>query len=135
MKRRVRLPFLLLAAALTSALWGADWPQFRGPHGNGASEETGFAWRLDAAENLAWQMALPGRGLSSPIVMGDRVFVTAASGPRQEELRVLCFQTTDGKLRWERRFWATGRTMCHPKTCVAAPTPASDGERVYAQCR
>ncbi|MBE7500434.1 MAG: PQQ-binding-like beta-propeller repeat protein [Verrucomicrobiales bacterium] len=131
MKRRVRLPFLSLAAALASA-WGADWPQFRGPHGNGASDETGFAWRLDAAENLAWQVALPGRGLSSPIVVGGRVFVTAASGPRQEELRVLCFQTIDGTLRWERRFWATGRTMCHPKTCVAAPTPASDGERVYA---
>ena len=131
MKRRVCPPFLFLAAALASA-WGADWPQFRGPHGNGASEETGFAWRLDAPENLAWQVALPGRGLSSPIVVGDRVFVTAASGPRQEELRVLCFQATDGKLLWERRFWATGRTMCHPKTCVAAPTPASDGERVYA---
>ncbi|MCZ7634842.1 MAG: PQQ-like beta-propeller repeat protein [Verrucomicrobia bacterium] len=131
MKRPVYLLSLLLVAGRAAA-WGADWPQFRGPHGNGASDETGLAWRLDAAENLAWQVALPGRGLSSPIVMGDRVFVTAASGPRQEELRVLCHRVADGKLLWERRFWATGRTMCHPKTCVAAPSPASDGERVYA---
>jgi outer membrane protein assembly factor BamB len=131
MKRFLHLPFLAFALALAPG-WAADWPQFRGPQGNGASDETGFAWRLDAAENLAWQVALPGRGLSSPIVVGDRVFVTAASGPRQEQLRILCFGCADGKLRWERRFWATGRTMSHPKTCVAAPTPASDGERIYA---
>jgi outer membrane protein assembly factor BamB len=60
------------------------------------------------------------------------VFITASSGPRQQRLHVLCFAAADGKLLWERQFAATGRTMCHEKTCVAAPTPASDGQRVFA---
>jgi outer membrane protein assembly factor BamB len=60
------------------------------------------------------------------------VFVTCSSGPKQDRLHVICFNAKDGTKRWERQFWATGRTMCHEKTCVAAPTPASDGERIFA---
>ncbi len=66
------------------------------------------------------------------MIVGDRVFITASSGPKQNRLHVLCFAATDGRLLWERQFWATGRTMCHEKTCVAAPSPASDGRRVFA---
>jgi outer membrane protein assembly factor BamB len=58
--------------------------------------------------------------------------VTASSGPRQDRLHVLSFSLESGALQWERQFWATGRTVCHPKTSVAAPTPASDGERIFA---
>jgi outer membrane protein assembly factor BamB len=50
----------------------------------------------------------------------------------QDRLHVLCFKQADGQRLWERQFWATGNTMCHPKTDMAAPTPVSDGERVYA---
>jgi outer membrane protein assembly factor BamB len=70
--------------------------------------------------------------LSSPIIVGDRIFLTCSSGPKQDRLHVICFNASDGSKRWERQFWATGRTMCHEKTCVAAPTPASDGERIFA---
>ena len=123
---------LAFGFGLATGVSAADWPQFRGPTSNGLSTEAGVPWKLDGPEALAWSVPLPGRGVSCPIVVGDRVFVTAASGPRQEQLRVLCFHTRDGSLRWERQFWATGRTMCHEKTSVAAPTPASDGERVFA---
>jgi len=109
----------------------ADWPQFRGPHGNGVVEESGLPAKLKDA-NIHWASDLPGRGLSSPIVIGDRVFVTCSSGPKQERLHVICFNAADGSKRWERQFWATGRTMCHEKTCVAAPSPASDGRRIFA---
>lgn len=126
------LLYLSLGLGLASGATAADWPQFRGPLSNGFSAETGVPAQIDGAEALAWSAALPGRGVSSPIVVGDRVFVTAASGPRQEHLRVLCFNAHDGTLRWERQFWATGRTMCHEKTSVAGPTPASDGTRVFA---
>jgi len=129
------IPTLLLAAVLGGSAPGlraADWLQFRGAHGAGTSPETGLRWDLDAPDSLTWTAALPGRGLSSPVVVGERIFVTAASGPRQEELQVLCFDAADGRLRWARQFWATGRTMCHEKTCVAASSPASDGERVFA---
>jgi outer membrane protein assembly factor BamB len=70
--------------------------------------------------------------VSSPVVVGGKVYVTACSGPRQERLHVLCFAADTGKKEWERQLWATGNTLCHPKTCMAAPTPVADGERVYA---
>src|SRR5262249_10365308 len=69
---------------------------------------------------------------SSPIIIGDRIFVTCSGGLKQQKLHVLCFNAADGTKRWERQFWATGRTMCHEKTSVAAPTPASDGRHLVA---
>lgn len=122
--------FLLLAAG--TLLHAGDWRQFRGPHGNGAAEETGVPSRLTASNSIAWQVALPGQGLSSPIIVGDRVFVTCSSGPKERRLHVICFDARNGARIWERQLVATGRTMCHEKTAVAAPTPASDGERVVA---
>ena len=109
-----------------------DWRQFRGPHGNGAADETDVPTVLNATNSITWKSNLPGRGLSSPIIVGDRVFVTCSSGLNQQRLHVICFNAADGAKLWERQFWATGRTMCHEKTAVAAPTPASDGEHVVA---
>jgi outer membrane protein assembly factor BamB len=109
-----------------------DWPQFRGPGGLGVSSETGLPTSWGPGENLRWKADLPGRGLSSPVVAGGRVFVTACSGPLQERLHVLCFDAATGKRLWERTLHATGNTLCHPKTCMAAPTAVTDGERVYA---
>ena len=79
-----------------------------------------------------WSAPLPGRGLSSPIVVGAKVFVTCASGPEQEQLHLFCFDAASGQKVWERQLQATGRTMCQPKNCVAASTPCSDGRHVYA---
>jgi outer membrane protein assembly factor BamB len=115
-----------------SAMRAADWPQFRGPLCNGVCEEAGVPAALDVNKDLAWKADLPGRGLSSPIVIGDRVFVTCCSGLKEQRLHVICFNAIDGSKLWERTFWATGRTQCQPKTCVAAPSPASDGKRIVA---
>jgi len=57
---------------------------------------------------------------------------TASSGARQERLHVVALERATGKRRWERTFWATGRTLCHPTSAVAAGTPASDGTRIVA---
>jgi len=124
------IPFTLCALALCRA-GATDWTQFRGPHGNSISDETSLSAKLSETD-LAWKCALPGRGLSSPLIIGERVFVTCSSGPKQGRLHVICLSTKDGTKIWERQFWATGRTMCHPKSSVAAPTPASDGRRIYA---
>ena len=121
--------FLLVLAPVVS---GADWLQFRGSDSSGYVEDDPRLPDVLDEQNIAWQKPLPGRGLSSPIVVGERVVVTCSSGPDQERLHVLCFSDSDGELLWERQFWATGRTMAHEKTCVAAPTPASDGERIFA---
>lgn len=128
---RRRLPSAA-AAILTfsAATASADWLQFRGPDASGRG--TGQAPTALAPTDIVWTADLPGRGLSSPLIAGNKVFLTAASGPDQETLHVLCFDNTSGKTLWERRFQATGRTMCHEKTNVAAPTPASDGTRLFA---
>ncbi len=121
--------FLVIALSFFSL--GADWVQFRGTDGSGAvADICPISWSGD--ENLAWSAELPGRGLSSPIVVGGRVVVTACSGIRQDRLHVLCFDQKTGQRLWERQFWATGRTQTHKKTSTAAPTPASDGQRIFA---
>jgi outer membrane protein assembly factor BamB len=119
------------AVALALAAHADDWTQWRGPLGNGVAPDVKLPSKLDA-QSIAWTIDLPGRGLSSPIIVGERVFLSATSGARQDRLHVLCFNLADGSLRWERQFWATGRTMTHEKIGGAAPTPASDGERIYA---
>jgi len=123
---------LAQVALLASVSFAAgDWPQFRGPAGNGVVNDPNLPAAL-STNNIHWAIDLPGRGLSSPIVVGDRIFVTCSSGPKQDRLHVICFNARDGTKRWERQFRATGRTMCHDKTSVAAPTPASDGEHLFA---
>lgn len=109
-----------------------DWRQFRGNDTSCVADKTVLPDRWSAGENLAWTAALPGKGLSSPIVVGDRVFVTGATGYRQDRLHVLCFAAHDGSLLWERRFQATGRTMTFPNLGTATSTPASDGSCIFA---
>lgn len=115
---------LLLPVLLT-----ADYTYFRAAVAGGDVPTT---WDVTTGENVAWSAALPGRGLSSPLVVGDRVFVTTCDGLSQERLGVHCFDDATGEKLWTRQFWATGRTASHNKTSNAAPTPASDGERVFA---
>ena len=120
---------LLLSLLVASTAARADWLQFRGPNGSSVSAETKVP--ADTLK-VGWSADLPGRGLSAPIVVGDRVFVTAASGPDQSVLHVICFSAADGHKVWERVMRATGRTMTQSKTSVAAPTPCSDGKHVFA---
>ncbi len=119
---------LLALLALASISLAGDWPQFRGPASSGVSSDT----HIPANPKIDWSAPLPGRGLASPIVVGGKVFVTCSSGPKQERLHVVCFNAADGAKLWERQLHATGRTMSHPKTSVAACTPCSDGRRVFA---
>jgi outer membrane protein assembly factor BamB len=123
----------ILGVGLAAAAAGAgDWTQFRNADGSATADERGLPARWGQAANLRWKAALPGRGLSSPVVAAGKVYVTASSGPEQQRLHVLCFDVKTGKQLWERQFRATGSTLCHPKTNMAAPTPVTDGRRVYA---
>jgi outer membrane protein assembly factor BamB len=110
----------------------SDWPQFRGPHGWGVSLDKDIPLQWSATQNLRWKVKLPGRGLSNPVIAQGRVYVTACSGLQQDRLHVLCFDAQTGEPLWERQLWATGNTTCHPKTNMAAPTPVTDGARVWA---
>ena len=120
------LPCLLMSLASLAA---ADWPQFRGPSATGVSTD---AKAPGPQLKETWKIELPGRGLSSPVIVGDKLFLTCSSGPEQASLHVFCFSAADGKKIWERVMRATGRTMSHNKTCVAAATPCSDGKSVFA---
>lgn len=124
-----RVVGVLLAATLAAR---GDWLRFRGGDSSGTVPDADLPTALDGKRDIRWEIDLPGRGLSSPIVVGDRLFVTCSSGPKQARLHVLCFRASDGTKLWERQFFATGRTMCHEKTSVAANTPASDGQHVFA---
>lgn len=124
----LRLTLFLSSFALLHSSFSADWPQFRGPNASAVSMEAAPGPNLE----IAWSVDLPGRGLSSPIIVGDKIFLTCSSGPDQSNLHVFCFSAADGKKLWERVMKATGRTMAHNKTCVAAPTPCSDGKRIFA---
>lgn len=125
-----RAAFALLAVVLFAA--PGDWRQFRGTNNNSVCPDGAAPVRFGPGENLAWKVALPGRGPSSPIVVGHQLVVTAASGPRQDRLHVLCFHADDGRLLWHRQLWATGSTIHNPFGGVANSTPASDGCRVFA---
>ena len=108
------------------------WPRWRGPSGQGVVAGTGYPDTWSPTQNVAWKTAVPGNGNSSPIVWGDRIFVTTAyEGGRK--LSLLAFRRSDGRTMWEAAVPA-GRTDsgAHYKNGHASATPATDGERVYA---
>jgi outer membrane protein assembly factor BamB len=110
----------------------ADWREFRGNDAKCLALDAKLPLAWSDKENITWKSPLPGRGASSPIVVSGRVIVTCSSGTKQDRLHVVCFDAAGGKQLWERQFWATGRTLCHPFSAVAANTPTSDGKRVFA---
>jgi outer membrane protein assembly factor BamB len=123
---------LCVLTVLASSVVAGDWRQFRGNNTDGVADDTPIPTEWSAEKNIAWKVPLEGRGLSCPIVVGDRVFITSCSGYRQDRLHVICFSAKDGSTLWERQFWATGRTGSHPKMSNASSTPASDGKRIFA---
>jgi outer membrane protein assembly factor BamB len=107
------------------------WPRWRGPSGQGVVAGTGYPDSWSNTENVKWKVPVPGSGNSSPIVWGDRIFVSTAydSGRR---LSVVAYRRTDGTKLWE-TFAPEGRTPYgnHYKNGFASATPATDGQRVY----
>ncbi len=123
---------LLTLLAMASRADAVDWPQFRGVASNSVAPAAQPPIEWSADKNLAWKASVPGKGPASPIVVDGRVIVSSSSGVNQERLHVLAFDAKTGKQLWERQFWATGRTLTHPSSANAAPTPASDGHLVFA---
>jgi outer membrane protein assembly factor BamB len=118
-----------LAGALPSS---ANWAQWRGPSGQGYCDDTRVPLTWSNTQNLLWKRALPGRGNSSPIVWGDRIFLTA-SGSDGGERHVLCVQSDNGKILWQQlasKGVEPGRT--HAWNGYASASCATDGTHVYA---
>lgn len=108
------------------------WPMFRGANAQGIAAEARPPVSFSRQHNLRWEVELPGEGNSSPVVWGDRIFVTTAVGPRSQAIGyVLALRRSDGALLWEREVGRIeGKT--HPKNGYASASPATDGQRVVA---
>jgi outer membrane protein assembly factor BamB len=121
---RTVLAFLLIAASTARA---GDWQQWRGPNFNGSTDETNLPSAWSRTENIAWSAELPGCAASTPIVSGDRVFLSGVDAAKNT-LLALCFDRKTGKLLW-RHDVAEGIRRDERST-FAAPSPVTDGKLV-----
>ena len=155
MRRTASITFAL-ATALTAAAAAENWPQWRGPHGQGISTETQLPVEWAPARNVAWKTPLP-HGYSSPIVWEDRIFLTSAiegeivpgvvpesvrieqphpdsvAGDKKHTLKVLALETKTGKVVWEQTAYeGPVFDARHRRSTFAGPTASTDGRMVYA---
>jgi outer membrane protein assembly factor BamB len=143
----------ILAAVATAT--AANWPQFRGPSSAGVADDAKppLNWDVAKGSNIVWKAEIPGLSLSSPVVWGDRIFLTTAvsSDPKQtfrtglygdtdpvndsspHQWKVLALDRRNGKLLWEQTaHQGVPKTKRHPKSSQASPTPATDGNVLVA---
>src|SRR5688500_6311178 len=106
------------------------WPRWRGPSGQGLVASGNYTDKWSPSTAL-WSVKVPGSGNSSPIVWGDRIFLTTGYG-QGERLSMLSFSRTDGKQLWETFIPQNGVEYNHAKNGFASATPATDGQLIYA---
>jgi outer membrane protein assembly factor BamB len=124
----------IVALACFSVLaHAADWPQFRGPDGQGHADVTGLPTEWSSTKNVAWKKEIPGAGWSSPILFRDRLYLTTAvpAANGNLSLRALCLDARDGKMLWSMEVFSASPVNAHKKNSHASPTPLTDGERLY----
>jgi outer membrane protein assembly factor BamB len=122
---------VVLPIVLPTRLLATDWPGFLG----GVSREQAtcdIPTTWSSSEGFAWQTPLPGHGQSSPVVVGNSVYLTAVEGPQKETNIVLCFELESGKQRWRHDLPSSLPVKNDNYTCRAAPTVAADEQGVYA---
>lgn len=135
--------FALAASCFAVASMHAeDWPEFRGPDKQGHSTATGLPTEWSERKNVTWKAELPGRAWSSPVVVGDVIYMTNAVGKQDStdphdtySLRVLALNATDGKLLWDTELFNVDSPHTygvHGKNSYASPTPIYEGGRIYA---
>ena len=127
---------LVVAIAFSNGTTGAqDWPGFRGPNADGRSADMSIPTKWSATENLQWKLELPGEGFSSPIVIGDNIYVTCYSG--QDDLdklkrHLVCVNRNTGEITWKKSFEATAREK--PEWAMARPgSNGSMASRITSQ--
>lgn len=121
-----------LASAPALSL-GDNWPRFLGAGGLSATAETGLPTTWSATQNVKWKVALPGPGMSSPIVWGGKILLTQALDPGGRERALLCFDRKDGRELWRHVTLFEGKESTfdgEPHYCSASPV--TDGQRVVA---
>jgi outer membrane protein assembly factor BamB len=130
---RLALPVLAFLLSLSMRAAGQDWPEFRGPTGQGHSPERDLPLEWSESQNIVWKTAVAGRGWSSPVVAGGRIWVTTATNQRgAASLRALAFDMESGREVVNAEvFRIGGARLTNVKNSHASPTPIIDGDRVY----
>lgn len=143
---------LTATAATATASETVNWPQYRGAHSDGLAEGATLPDTWSETENVVWKAAIPGWGWSSPIVWGNRIFLTSAVGEKEiktphvggypgghvraddvHRWMIWCVDFDSGKIIWERvAHQGVPPRQRHPRNSFASETPVTDGERVYA---
>ena len=117
----------ILALASTAGAAEGEWTRFRGPNGSGISEAAKVPAKW-TERDYNWKVKLPGIGYSSPVVWGERIFVTCGE-PATAKRLILCLRSADGRVQWQREY--SSRTYAqHRDNCYATATPTVDAEGV-----
>ena len=129
----VPLALCFIISAGAPVLLAEDWPQFRGPGGQGHSSERGVPTQWSETQNIAWKVPVPGRGWSSPVVADGRVWLTSATAAgRETSLRLMSFDAASGRQTSDVEvFRLRNSALLNAKNSHASPTPIVEGDRVY----
>ncbi|MCA9044621.1 MAG: PQQ-binding-like beta-propeller repeat protein, partial [Planctomycetaceae bacterium] len=136
MSWRLVVYILGISFALQSTLPAEDWPQWRGPHGNGISGEKGIATEWSKTKNVLWRTELPGAAGATPVIWGNRIFVASAAagdGTDSQEgsdLLLLAFDTS-GKELWRRKVGSGNQNARVSEGNSASASPMTDGKHVW----
>ena len=120
--------FALTVLSFSCLARAENWPRWRGPRNDGTSQETNLATTWSKTENIAWRMPLPGPAGATPVVWGDRIFLTSA---KDQDLVLICADTS-GKQLWERQIGTGDQAVRGDEGNAASPSPATDGQHVWA---
>jgi outer membrane protein assembly factor BamB len=127
-----RASLFLFAIVFSAPARATDWPQFRGPDGQGHSGAEGIPLQWSEKQNIKWKVAVPGEGWSSPVVSGGRIWLTC-SEKKGKSLRVVCFDKKTGQLLHNVEVLTPKEPgPHHPQNGFASPTPVLDGSHAYA---
>lgn len=128
---------LALGIASAAATASADnWPQWRGAKHDGISTEKNLPTKWTKTEGVAWRLPLPGPGGATPVVWGDRIFLTSLGSEADGEadaILTLCV-STDGKILWKKKLGSGSRPARGDEGNFASPSPSTDGKHVWAFC-
>jgi outer membrane protein assembly factor BamB len=124
-------PALVFVGFLATGVLAGDWPTWRGPDSNGkAPPDAKPPLHWSETENLLWKVALPAPGNSSPIVWGERVFLTSANAEGSSR-GMICFDRRSGKQLWEKHVIHSEAELTHETNPFCAASPTTDGKRIY----
>ena len=116
---------------LICVICGQDWPQFRGPTGQGVSDERNLPLTWSETKNVRWKVAIPGRGWSSPVIQGGRIWLTTAT-EEGRSLRAIAVDVNTGTIQHDVEIFRLKLPkLLNAKNSFASPTPVVEGDRIY----